>query len=244
MKVGWRLRTQQGIQGKLARSARKKVGTAHHLCHAHGDVIDNDGKLVGKDTIGTAKRKIATTRLPARLLWAEQAVVKGKDTIRPPQTHGWPTSFLLLAAALFDGKVATCTWIRGPEVAGMGSPGQRSQLLACAVAGVHCPKGGKNIKDSRVVLYTATLHVRTAWSPDIRPFVPIKPEPSQIGHDAFCVFGPCPVRVDILHAQEDLPARLSGGQPCEHECPGIAEMDVPRGTRGKAPPDHAVTRQN
>jgi hypothetical protein len=65
----------------LARSRSQQVGATYHLVDAHKSIVDDDGKLIGKDAVGSAQNKISHHMLNMLATLTSQQVVKGDHAL-------------------------------------------------------------------------------------------------------------------------------------------------------------------
>ena len=78
------------------------------------------------------------------------------------------------------------------------------------------------------------LPVRAVAAPYPRPFVPLQPQPQQVVHERFGILGMRALGVEILYAQQPLPALALGRKPRHERGKHIAQVHAASGRGSKA----------
>jgi len=73
------------------------------------------------------------------------------------------------------------------------------------------------------------LHVRLIWSADIRTFIPVQAEPSQIVNRLLRRRRFDAGRIDVLHPEDESAGARTDGEPGEQIGPRIANVLCPGG---------------
>ena len=93
-----------------------------------------------------------------------------------------------------------------------------------------CPEHGKR---RFIVCIARLLRIRCIRAADVRPLIPVEPEPLQIFHEGTRIFFMTPLFINILDAQHKCPAFLPHLEPCEKGDKDIAQMQKTRRARCK-----------
>ena len=205
---------QLPVKPELARCAGQEVAAAHDLIDAHQRVVHNDGQLVGKHTVGPPQEKIPAVAGEVFFIVPHVAVLKGDDLVGHLHAPGGGAG--LGALGNFSGRQAAA----GPgvddlPVAAVGRAG-RVQLTAAAKAGVDQPTAGQFVEVPLINFAAVTLVDRR------RRAVGGKAEPRQIVHNGVRIAAGAALGVQILNAQQHLPALAFGAQPGQQAAHQVA----------------------
>ena len=212
---------QLPVKPELARCAGQEVAAAHDLIDAHQRVVHNDGQLVGKHTVGPPQEKIPAVAGEVFFIVPHVAVLKGNDLVGHLHAPGGGAD--LGALGNFGGRqAATGPGVDDLPVAAVGRTG-RVQLTAAAKAGVDQPTAGQFVEVPLINFAAVTLVDRR------RRAVGGKAEPCQIVHNGVRIAAGAALGVQILNAQQHLPALAFGAQPGQQAAHQVAQVHPPAG---------------
>ena len=212
---------QLAVKPELARRAGQKITAAHDLVDPHQGIVHNDRQLVGKHAVRPAQVKIPA--VPGQILGAgaHVAVLKGDDLIGYPHPPGGGAGLGALGD-LSRRQAAAGPGVDDLTVAAVGRTGG-VKLAAAAKAGVDQPAAGKLLKILRIDGTALALVDRRLGA------VGGKAQPRQIIYDGVRIAARAALGVQILYAQQNLPALAFGAQPGEQAAHQVAQVHPPAG---------------
>ena len=228
---------QQTVQIELPRRGREQVCPAHDFGDAHPGIVHDDGQLVGEDAVCPAKVEVAAVSQQVLAVEAHAAIPEGDDLIG----HSEPVGRCLDPALFRDlgrRQIPAGAGIDDIAVRGVGRTG-RMELCAGAEAGVDQPLRFEHLIRAGVDLCAFALVIGAVGAAPAPALVPDEAQPGQVFFQQVCVFPGAALRVQILDAEDDAPARMSGAQPGQQAARKVAQMQPPAGAGGKPPDDRA-----
>ena len=220
--VGGRTATQLAGKENLRWRGGEEVIAPDDLRHAHQKVVHRGGERVARAVWIAREREVAERPRDILFARADEDVVESHDR---PLRHAEAPARRARRAGRRRGVPRGEAPAAGAGVeqlfAGMRRGLRTGHVLAAADARIGVEAGERGAVDG------------TAFGLDVF-LVPVEPEPAQVLDGGRSRTRLVPGMVEILHAEDDLPAAGARAQPGNHERARVAEMQSPGRARREA----------
>lgn len=231
----------------LARRRKQQIFAAHDFRYPHLRVVDRRGELVGRSAALAPDEKIPEI-LPA--------YERHFPRERVAETHALPVGNPKppVCARAGSGKFKARSGGRA-ELGRKNRLGVAKAEFARATAGepfYFAPRMRRRIGESArgelphgglVEWDSLALPVRAERPADVGPLVPKYARALHVGDGGVLVLFRAPLKVDVVYAQNDLPAGLARPPARSQKSPRVADVQQPRDRRGDARPVPALTHR-
>lgn len=241
----------------LDRCGSQQIASANNLRHAHIQIVDTDGKLIGEQPIGTSYDNIAKLSSQIKVLRTEDQVIEanrahGAAGWRDGDTPGMPVAARKTGMPLNGRQSATGARIHDEPVAFVRSGGgtnigaraeTRVKQRRLRVSTIHCGFRRRVRGAYDIVQRHATQGINSLLVP-VKPrrlvdrfTIPIQPQPTHIIHNPPVGIPHHARSVDILNPQNQFSAAGPHAQPSGERRIRIADMHA-SGRRWRQTPDN------
>src|SRR5262249_2675158 len=199
----------------------------------HQRIVDDDREVVGRVTVGADDHRIADDIGLEPHVAAHEV---GEDDVGPRRDAKADRGTLAGRDArlrLLDAETAARAGVACRTSGRQRLLSIRLELRGRAEAVVRVLRGQELLRVGLIQMQPLGLAIGTARSPDVRPLVPIEPQPPQIAHDRRLGFARRSADVGVLDPQNEGAALPAGEEPVEQRGPRVAHVELPGRTRGE-----------
>ena len=226
------------VEQELSRGARHQVVAPDHLRDAHGRVVVHDGQLVGGGMPRSGDDEVSAEPSRVELDGAEEEVSPGDPPGRDPE----PPCERAVAqvAGIGHGPARAGPGVDGTFVLRVGRRRGPLDVGPRAGARVDSLRPLQALQRLGIRIEPERLDVRGRRAADVGAFVPVEPQPFQVGARTGLRPGPGPRGVEVLDPQDHPAPGAPGGEPGDQEGPGMPQVQPPRRRGGQSPDDRRV----
>ena len=200
--------------------------TAQHQRDAHCRIVHGIAQEERRRSIGTSHDEIADVVGRESLRTVDQVVEFDHAPRRDPETRRVLPSCGDTPFHLFRRKRRAGTGVAWRATRGELRAARQRKFLRRAEAWVCQARLAQPRRGLGMERTALALPVRAVRAIDIGAFVPLDPEPAQVGEQLLEVTLLAALRIGVLHAQHHAPAARSRGEMIEERGPGIADVQA------------------
>src|SRR3954466_6403362 len=228
-----RREAERAVQQHLPRRVRDVILTADHMRNLHQRIVDHHREVVGGVPIGADDHVVADHVGAERDFAADQILEGDVDVLRHAEADH-------AALARLDPPARVLGRERAAGAAILRRTSGREILAAIvleflrrAEAVVGVAAGEQLVGVRQIKSLPLRLAIGAAAAADVGAFVPLEAEPAQVVEDAlFRLLGRA-LDVGVFDAQDERAVVPAREQPVEERGAGVADVQLPGGTRGE-----------
>lgn len=234
MGEAWRRRAEGGVEAQLPRRTAEQVVAAHYLGDLHREVVDHHRELIGRHVVGPPYDEITHRGGHVLLHEARDAVVEGPYARRGREApgHAPPQG---ACARQYGLRIERPTGARVHGFGAVWSLSGQGHVASAARAGVHPAHSLELLECAAVEARAEALEVRGVDGRTVGAFVPVEPEPRQVGQRGLGRTGRGACGVEVFDAHHPSTALRPHRERRRQRRTRAAHVERPGGRRRKPP---------
>ena len=218
----------------VQRGRRDPLLGAQHVADLHQVVVHDHGQVVSRQAVGLEQHGILQLLVLGDDVAADQVVKGGAARFRYGQAHHGGSPLGLELGALLGSERAVLSIVAAGQAALLQRLADGGQLLRRLVGAIGVVAGEQSLGVLLVQFPALALHVGPVWAANVRPLVPIQPQPAQAADQIVQALGVETLLVGVLDAQNKLTVRVARQQPGKERRAQATQMEKARWAGGEA----------